>query len=90
MGQYRGHEFHSTTSSVPASSEGGTARPSAFAVLRLIASRYLVGVCRSGPMLIGDIKPARGIPTGQLFGVDGKPALVAASVSAFTVVLVSS
>ena len=35
--------FHSITSSARASSVGGTSRPSAFAVLRLITSSYLVG-----------------------------------------------
>src|SRR5262245_14745197 len=34
---------YSMTSSARASSAGGTVRPSAFAVLRLIASSYLVG-----------------------------------------------
>ena len=34
---------HSITSSARASSVGGTSRPSAFAVLRLITSSYLVG-----------------------------------------------
>src|SRR3974390_159509 len=37
--------FHSMTSSARASSEGGTVRPSALAVLRLITSSYLVGAC---------------------------------------------
>ena len=37
--------FHSITSSARASSVGGTVRPSVFAVLRLITSSYLVGVC---------------------------------------------
>src|SRR5207244_7712290 len=36
---------HSITSSARASSVGGTSRPSAFAVLRLITSSYLVGAC---------------------------------------------
>jgi hypothetical protein len=36
---------HSITSSARASSEGGTVRPSAFAVLRLMASSYFVGAC---------------------------------------------
>src|SRR5712691_1084188 len=36
---------HSITSSARASSEGGTSSPSAFAVLRLITSSYLVGAC---------------------------------------------
>lgn len=36
---------YSTTSSARASSMGGTVRPSAFAVLRLITSSYLVGAC---------------------------------------------
>src|SRR5262249_7622402 len=36
---------HSITSSARASSDGETSRPSAFAVLRLIASSNLVGVC---------------------------------------------
>ena len=36
---------HSITSSARASSEGGISRPSAFAVLRLITSSYLVGAC---------------------------------------------
>jgi hypothetical protein len=41
---HSGHrEHHSITSSARASSEGGTARPSAFAVLRLITSSYFVG-----------------------------------------------
>src|SRR5262245_25367661 len=37
--------FHSITSSARASNVGGTARPSTFAVLRLITSSYLVGAC---------------------------------------------
>src|SRR5262245_26034848 len=37
--------FHSITSSARASSAGGTVRPSAFAVLRLMLSSYLVGAC---------------------------------------------
>src|SRR5215468_11518196 len=37
--------FHSITSSARAISVGGTSRPSAFAVLRLITSSYLVGAC---------------------------------------------
>src|SRR5437016_4879406 len=36
---------HSITSSARASSVGGTSRPSAFAVLRLITNSYLVGAC---------------------------------------------
>src|SRR5262245_46112527 len=36
---------HSITSSARASTEGGSSRPSAFAVLRLITSSYLVGAC---------------------------------------------
>src|SRR5215471_16188168 len=36
---------HSITSSAVASSVGGTSRPSAVAVLRLITSSYLVGAC---------------------------------------------
>ena len=36
---------HSITSSARASSVGGTSRPSAFAVMRLITSSYLVGDC---------------------------------------------
>src|SRR5262245_45259221 len=36
---------HSITSSARASSDGGTSRPRAFAVLRLITSSYLVGAC---------------------------------------------
>ena len=36
---------HSITSSARASSVGGTSRPSALAVLRLITSSYLVGAC---------------------------------------------
>src|SRR5262245_36256996 len=36
---------HSMTSSARASSCGGTSMPSAFAVLRLITSSYLVGAC---------------------------------------------
>src|SRR6266699_902635 len=37
--------LHSITSSARASSVGGTSRPSALAVLRLIVSTYLVGAC---------------------------------------------
>src|SRR5262245_41926474 len=37
--------LHSITSSARASSVGGTSRPSAFAVLRLMTSSYFVGVC---------------------------------------------
>src|SRR6476469_8791014 len=37
--------LHSITSSAVASSDGGTSRPSAFAVLRLMTSSYLVGAC---------------------------------------------
>src|SRR5262249_40825534 len=37
--------LHSITSSARASNVGGTVRPSAFAVLRLITSSYLVGAC---------------------------------------------
>src|SRR5262245_12497514 len=36
---------HSITSSARASSVGGTSRPSALAVLRLITNSYLVGAC---------------------------------------------
>src|SRR5262245_58574156 len=36
---------HSITSSARASKDGGTARPSDLAVLRLITSSYLVGTC---------------------------------------------
>src|SRR5262249_24349533 len=36
---------YSITSSARASNVGGTSRPSAFAVLRLITKLYLVGVC---------------------------------------------
>ena len=37
--------LYSITSSARASSDGGTSRPSALAVLRLITSSYLVGAC---------------------------------------------
>src|SRR5262245_43545239 len=37
--------YHSITSSARASSDGGTSRPSAFAVARLITSSYFVGAC---------------------------------------------
>ena len=37
--------LYSITSSARASSDGGTVRPSALAVLRLITSSYLVGAC---------------------------------------------
>src|SRR5262249_92313 len=36
---------HSITSSARASSAGGTSRPRAFAVLRLMTSSYLFGAC---------------------------------------------
>src|SRR5262249_21062542 len=46
--------FHSITSSARASNEAGTSRPSAFAVLRLITSSYLVGACtgRSAGLIV--------------------------------------
>src|SRR5262245_36397183 len=37
--------LHSITSSARASTVAGTSKPSAFAVLRLTASSYLVGAC---------------------------------------------
>src|SRR5262245_26819027 len=37
--------LHSITSSARASSVGGTSRPSAFAVLRLMTNSYFVGAC---------------------------------------------
>src|SRR5215467_11304028 len=37
--------LYSITSSASESSDGGTSRPSALAVLRLTSSSYLVGVC---------------------------------------------
>ena len=40
-----GDNSHSTTSSARAMSVGGTLRPSALAVLRLMISSYLVGAC---------------------------------------------
>ena len=40
-----GHCVHSSNSSARASTDGGIVRPSAFAVLRLITSSYLVGAC---------------------------------------------
>ena len=40
---------YSITSSARASSVAGTVRPIAFAVVRLIASSYLVGVCTGNP-----------------------------------------
>jgi hypothetical protein len=41
----RARNVYSITSSAPASSDGGTARPSALAILRLIASSYFVDAC---------------------------------------------
>jgi hypothetical protein len=38
-------KLYSITSSARANSVGGTSRPSALAVLRLMASSYLVGAC---------------------------------------------
>src|SRR5262245_56639734 len=47
--RYEGAAFalhaHSITSLARASTDGGISRPSALAVLRLITSSYLVGVC---------------------------------------------
>src|ERR1700747_2664207 len=43
--RYERAPFHSITSLARASSVGGTSRPSALAVLRLITSSYLVGAC---------------------------------------------
>jgi len=40
-----GHRRYSITSLARASNVGGTVRPSALAVLRLITSSYLVGTC---------------------------------------------
>src|SRR5262249_45798057 len=39
--------LHSITSSARASTAGGMSRPSAFAVLRLMARSYLVGACQA-------------------------------------------
>src|SRR5262245_9952970 len=44
-GRLRLRPFHSITSSARASTVAGKARPSAFAVLRLMTSSYLVGAC---------------------------------------------
>ena len=41
----RRHQLYSITSSARARSDGGTLRPSALAVLRLMTSSYLVGAC---------------------------------------------
>ena len=46
LGQRGSDLFYSITSSARASSIGGTSRPSALAVLRLITSSYLVGAHR--------------------------------------------
>src|SRR5262245_1774222 len=43
--QVQQQRSYSLTSSALASSVGGTTRPSAFAVLRLMTSSYLVGCC---------------------------------------------
>jgi len=43
--QYELASFHSITWSARASIDGGISRPSAFAVLRLIAISYLVDAC---------------------------------------------
>ena len=43
--QYSKERRYSMTSSAVASKEGGTVRPSVFAVLRLTTSSYLVGAC---------------------------------------------
>src|SRR5262245_47676638 len=43
--QHRATSSHSITSSARASTVEGISRPSALAVLRLIASRYFVGAC---------------------------------------------
>ena len=40
-----GHRSYSITSFARASTDGGTVRPSAFAVFRLIVRSYLVGAC---------------------------------------------
>jgi len=49
---------HSITSSARASSEGGTSRPSAFAVLRLITSLNLVGSCNRKLCRLGTLQYA--------------------------------
>ena len=43
--RHRCRDKASITSSARASSAGGTSRPSAFAILRLMTSSYLVGAC---------------------------------------------
>src|SRR5262249_29670132 len=48
--------LHSITSSARASRVGGTSRPSALAVLRLITSSYLVGACTARSV---DFSPLR-------------------------------
>jgi hypothetical protein len=47
---------YSITSSAATSRPGGTARPSAFAVLRLIMVSYLVGACTGGRNDSGDFQ----------------------------------
>ena|SRR5439155_1384108 len=53
---------HSMTSSARASSVGGTSRPSALAVLRLMTSSYLVGavnIVRRATMLVDHVGPIK-------------------------------
>ena len=45
VGSFTGFRAYSITSSARASTDGGTVRPSALAVLRLMTSSYLVGAC---------------------------------------------
>ena len=50
-------QSYSITSSARASSAGGTSRPSAFAILRLMTSSYLVGACTGRQ--VGRLPPFR-------------------------------
>jgi hypothetical protein len=70
---------YSITSSAWASSDGGTLRPSALAVLRLITSSYLVGACTGrsdtfAPFRMRALYPNRPLANATLWGGCGRTA----------------
>jgi hypothetical protein len=54
--------FHSITSSARTSSDGGTSKPRAFAVLRFMTSSYFVGACTGRSAGFLPLEPPASIP----------------------------
>src|SRR5437762_13398975 len=60
--------LYSITSSARASRDGGTVRPSALAVLRLISSSYLVGACTGRSAGFSPLHGGRTLEVGEQQG----------------------